>query len=71
MKRAIAWIAETPVAANLMMVLLLLGGTYGALSTNKEEFPNFAINMINVSVPYLGAAPVEVECLSASGLKKQ
>lgn len=43
------------------MLLLLLGGTFGALSTNQEEFPNFDIKAVNVTVPYLGAAPVEVE----------
>ena len=61
MYTAIRWFANNSVAANLLMILLLLGGAYGALSTNQEEFPNFDINMINVSVPYLGAAPVEVE----------
>ena len=43
------------------MVLLLLGGAFGALSTNQEEFPNFDIKAVHVTVPYLGAAPVEVE----------
>ena len=61
MQTAIRWFAHNPVAANLLMLLLLLGGTFGALSTNQEEFPNFDIKAVNVTVPYLGAAPVEVE----------
>ncbi len=61
MHTAIKWFAHNPVAANLLMVLLLLSGTYGALSTNQEEFPSFDIKVVNVTVPYLGAAPVEVE----------
>lgn len=61
MHTPIRWFANNPVAANLLMILLLLGGTYGALTTNQEEFPNFDVKVIQVQVPYLGAAPVEVE----------
>ena len=61
MHTAIRWFANNSVAANLLMILLLLGGTYGALSTNQEEFPNFDVRVVTVQVPYLGAAPVEVE----------
>jgi multidrug efflux pump subunit AcrB len=61
MHTAIRWFAHNPVAANLFMILLLLGGLFGALSTNQEEFPNFDIKVVQITVPYLGAAPVEVE----------
>ncbi len=61
MHTAIRWFAHNPVAANLLMVLLLLGGAFGAYTTNQEEFPNFDVKVINVNVPYLGAAPIEVE----------
>lgn len=61
MHTPIRWFANNPVAANLLMVLLILGGTYGALTTNQEEFPNFDVKVVQVQVPYLGAAPVEVE----------
>jgi multidrug efflux pump subunit AcrB len=43
------------------MILLLLGGAAGAYLTNQEEFPSFDIPAVTVNVPYLGAAPVEVE----------
>jgi|TARA_B110000908_G_scaffold45607_1_gene55594 multidrug efflux pump subunit AcrB len=61
MHTAIRWFAHNPVAANLLMILLLLGGAYGAIATNQEEFPNFDIKIISIAVPYLGAAPIEVE----------
>jgi len=61
MHTAIRWFAHNPVASNLLMILLLLGGAYGAISTNQEEFPNFDVKVVTVQVPYLGAAPVEVE----------
>lgn len=61
MHTAIRWFANNSVAANLLMIVLVLGGISGALTTNQEEFPNFDIKVINVFVPYLGAAPVEAE----------
>jgi len=61
MHTAIRWFAHNPVAANLLMILLLLGGAYGAITTNQEEFPNIDVKVVSVLVPYLGAAPIEVE----------
>lgn len=61
MNRAIAWFANNPVAANLMMLLILIGGAVAALSIRQEVFPEFSTDTITVSVPYLGAAPEEVE----------
>jgi multidrug efflux pump subunit AcrB len=61
MQTAIRWFANNSVAANLLMIVLVLGGLFGALTTNQEEFPNFEIKVINVFVPYLGAAPIEAE----------
>jgi multidrug efflux pump subunit AcrB len=61
MHTVIRWFANNSVAANLVMVLLLIGGSYAALSTNQEEFPNLDTRMVQISVPYLGAAPIEVE----------
>ena len=61
MHTAIRWFAHNPVAANLLMILLVLAGLFGALTTKQEEFPSIDIKGISVVVPYLGAAPVEVE----------
>ncbi len=57
----IAWFARNSVAANLLMWILLVGGVMGAFGIQKQIFPAFEINIINVRVPYLGAAPQEVE----------
>ena len=61
MQTAIKWFANNPVAANLLMFFLIITGLYGALTTNQEEFPNFELKVIAVTVPYLGAAPIEAE----------
>lgn len=57
----IAWFARNSVAANLLMWILILGGIFGAFTIQKQIFPNFEFNLVQVRVPYLGAAPQEVE----------
>ena len=57
----IAWMAQNPMAANLLMVLLLGGGVFMAVTMQKEVFPEFQLDLVSVSVGYPGAAPAEVE----------
>ena len=57
----IAWIARDPIAANLLMVILLLGGFWAAVGVQKEVFPSAALDVVEVRVGYPGAAPTEVE----------
>ena len=61
MKSAIEWFTKNPVAANLLMVLILAGGLFTGLTLKKEIFPEFSLDMITVQVSYRGAAPEEVE----------
>ncbi len=57
----IAWFAENHVAANLLMVSLLVGGLWSAFTIKKEIQPRIDPNQVTVRVPYLGASPTEVE----------
>jgi len=57
----IAWWARNPVAANLLMVVALVGGVIGFLSMERETFPAFPWNGVSVSVAWPGASPQEVE----------
>ena len=57
----IGWFAANHVAANLLMILIVGGGIWGLMVVKKESFPEFNLGEITVSVPYLGAAPQEVE----------
>ena len=61
MHTAIAWFTRNPVAANLLMFVLCTGGFLAVFTVNQEEFPSFDIPVVTVTVPYLGAAPEEVE----------
>jgi len=57
----ISWMARNPIAANLLMVVLLLGGIWSAVSMQKEVFPQFQLDIVEVDVGYPGSAPAEVE----------
>ncbi len=61
MHKTISWFVDNPVAANLMMLIFLAGGTISLLTMHKEEFPSIEPGIVMVQVPYLGAAPEEVE----------
>ncbi|MCZ4339359.1 efflux RND transporter permease subunit [Shewanella colwelliana] len=60
-KGIIAWFARNSVAANLLMVVLLIGGLFSTVLINKEVFPTFELNYLQISVAYPGAAPQEIE----------
>ena len=59
--RGIAWLARNPVAANLMMVFIVVSGFIAATTVREEVFPEIELDRISIQVPYLGAAPEEVE----------
>ena len=55
------WFIEHPVAANLLLVLLLVGGGLQLSGTRSTIFPTLSPNLISISVQYPGASPLEVE----------
>ena len=57
----IAWFAHNSVAANLLMICLLAGGLFTALTITKEIQPRIETNYVTVSVPYRGGTPRDVE----------
>ena len=61
MKPIIAWFAANHVAANLLMGLIILAGLVTLPQMQRKSFPDVDIPVISIVVPYLGAAPEEVE----------
>jgi multidrug efflux pump subunit AcrB len=59
--RLIAWWANNPIAASLLMVGILLSGLVGFNRMEREAFPNFRINQVSIEVAWPGAAPQDVE----------
>lgn len=61
MKAAIAWFARNSVAANLLMLVIVVGGLLSLQQVKMEIFPSVEADLVIVSVPYRGASPAEVE----------
>ena len=60
-KGLIAWFARNSVAANLLMAIILVAGVFSLFTIKKQIFPEIVLEQVNIRVPYLGAAPQEVE----------
>ena len=61
MKNAVKWMAQNHVAANLLMLFLVLGGIIKGLDMKQEVFPEMALDKVQITVEYPGAGPEEVE----------
>ncbi len=57
----IAWLARNPVAANLLMVVFVAAGLMASTEVVDEAFPQADLDVIGIDVPFLGAAPEDVE----------
>ena len=58
---SIRWFIDNPIAANLQMLVLLIGGVMGIPALDKQFFPEFELNTVSITMPYPGAGPQEVE----------
>ncbi len=61
MNGIVAWFASNRVAANLIMVLIVVAGLLSIPQTRKELIPNISLDRINIQIQYAGASPLEVE----------
>jgi multidrug efflux pump subunit AcrB len=61
MHNIINWFIKNPVASNLLMMILAVSGLLALPNIHQEEFPNIEVDAVQIKVPYLGAAPAEVE----------
>ena len=61
MSGLITWFARNHVAANLLMFALIVIGLASFPRIEQKSFPDFEIKIIQITIPYLGAAPEEVE----------
>ncbi len=61
MKGPIAWFAQNPVAANVLMVSIVAFGLTTLGGVRQEVVPTIQVDSVQVTVPYPGASPEEVE----------
>ena len=60
-KGILGWFASNHVAANLLMLIIIVAGLLSIFSAKLEVFPELSLDMITITVPYLGASPEDVE----------
>jgi multidrug efflux pump subunit AcrB len=61
MRGMIAWWAKNSVAANLLMISIILMGIVGFVKLEREFFPTLTVNGISVNMAWQGASPSDVE----------
>ncbi len=57
----ISWMAGRSVTANLLMLVLLIGGFVMGQNISKDVFPDFELDLVTITLIYPGASPEEVE----------
>jgi multidrug efflux pump subunit AcrB len=57
----IAWWAKNPIAANLMMIALIIAGVFAYSNIEREVFPSADFNGASVNIAWPGASPQEIE----------
>jgi multidrug efflux pump subunit AcrB len=60
-KGPLAWFAANHVAANILMIFILVSGALSLASVVIEVFPEIETDTVTVRVPYRGASPAEAE----------
>ena len=61
MEKQIKWFSQNHVAANFLMLVVILLGFTTWFKLKKEVFPDLALDAIAISVPFPNASPEEVE----------
>ena len=61
MESLIRWWVRNPVAANLLMLIIITAGLLGLRDIEKEAFPSVQPDIVQVEVIWPGASPKEVE----------
>lgn len=61
MRALVAWWAKNSVAANLLMIAIILMGFVGFNKLEREFFPSMTVNGMSVTVGWQGASPSDVE----------
>ena len=57
----ISYMARNGVAANLLMLFILIAGLFALGGLVQEVFPEISMDQVNISVAYPGATPDEIE----------
>ena len=67
----LAIFARHPVAANLLMAMMMISGVWGLSQLNTQFFPSFDIDFVSVKVTWPGASSEDLETLVTEPLERQ
>ena len=67
----LAVFAGHPVAANLLMVMMMISGLWGLSQLNTQFFPSFDIDFVSVRVTWPGASAEDLETLVTDPLERE
>ncbi len=57
----LAYMARNSVAANLILLVMIVGGLIMFPTIKQEVFPEVTLDQVSITIPYPGASPEEVE----------
>ena len=63
--------AQHRVAPNLLMMMMLIAGVWALTGLNKQFFPNFALDFVNVRVVWSGASSEDVESAITNPIEEE
>lgn len=69
MHSLVEYFVSRSIFVNLLTVLLIVAGSYTAVTMNKEAFPNIQFDIVSVVTVYPGASPQEIEKLVTTPLE--
>ncbi len=61
MKAVVAWAVRNSPSMNTMMIAIIVIGLGSGYLLRREEFPEFKLDIVAITVPYPGASPGQVE----------
>ena len=67
----LAIFARHPVAANLLMAMMMISGVRGLSQLNTQFYPSFEIDFVSVKVTWPGASSEDLETLVTEPLERQ
>jgi len=64
-------LARHPVAANLLMAMMIIAGLWGLSKLNTQFFPSFDIDFVSVGVTWPGASAEDIEQLITDPIEQE
>jgi len=71
MRSVLRLVVNNPIATVLMVVFMILAGTYSAGNMPVDLFPNLAIPVVNIITHYPGASPEDMERLVSRPIENE